>query len=289
VTREDRVLWHRNLERRYPFGAASPDPERFEPLGFPPPWPKRPWIYSNVIASKDGIVAWKRKDPADDPARTIAGSDPRPGRVADLCLMRYLRALSDAVSMGAQTLREDPDLVATPGDVGGELGGVFYRFRAEHGFNPFPLQIVYSEHGLVRLDLPIFTTTGLTAIVVTTELGARLLRSQGSDDKGITVLVAGAESIDPAGFVRSHERLLDEFGVRYLECEGGPTVLNSLHSAGILDEVFVTVTDVAIDPAQHDGVKKIFAFETEGARLIAEGHAASDSGYVFRRWRFNER
>lgn len=292
MTREDRarISWYRNAEVRYPYGPASPDPERFEPLGFPPPWPTRPWIYSNVIASKNGLLTWQRQGAHDDPVRAISGGDlARSGRVADLQLLRYLRACADAVSVGAQTLRDQPDLILTPGDIGDQLGGVLDHFRAKHGLHRFPLQVVYSEHGRLELDVPIFNTPTLTVIVVTTELGARLLRSQGSDERGITVLVAGEERIDSVGLLRSHERLFDEFGVRYVDCEGGAVVLHSLRRAGILDEVFVTVTDVSIEASEHEGVKRIFAFEAGGARLTAEGRTASDSGYVFQRWRFNER
>ena len=42
-----------------------------------------------------------------------------------------------------------------------------------------------------------------------------------------------------------------------------------------------------IDPDQHDGVKRLFALDA--ARLIAEGHTATDTDYVFRRFRINER
>ena len=76
-----------------PTGAVSPDPDRLEPLGFPPPWPTRPWIYSNLITSRNGIVAWKRKGAHDDPVRAIAGGDfSRSGRLADLQLMRAIFA-----------------------------------------------------------------------------------------------------------------------------------------------------------------------------------------------------
>jgi len=44
-----------------------------------------------------------------------------------------------------------------------------------------------------------------------------------------------------------------------------------------------------VDEAAHEGVLKIFDFEAEGARLIAEGHAAADAAWRFRRWRFSER
>lgn len=292
MTRTDRALiaWHRNAEVRYPSGPMSPDPDRFEPLGFPAPWPTRPWTYSNVIASKNGIVAWKRERAHDDPVRVIAGGDfARAGRLADLHLMHYLRACADAVSVGAQTLRDHPDLMESPAELGG-LAEVFHSFRARHGRLRFPLLVVYSEHGRLQLDVPVFNApTTLTVIVVTTEPGARVLRAQGSDKRGITVLVAGEERIDAIGLVRSHERLFDEFGVRYVDCEGGAMVLNALHRAGILDEIFVTVTDVSIEASEHEEVKRIFAFEAGAACLIAEGRTASDSGYVFQRWRFNER
>jgi hypothetical protein len=117
-----RVAWHQNTETRYPYGPNSPDPDRLEPLGFPPPWPTRPWIYANVIASRNGILTWKRIGVRDDPVRAIAGGDfTRPGRLADLQLMRYLRACADAVSFGAQTLRDQPDLLGTPDIEGGLL------------------------------------------------------------------------------------------------------------------------------------------------------------------------
>ncbi len=236
MTREDRtrIVWHRNGERRYPFGTVSPDPDRLEPLGFPPPWVTRPWIYGNVITSKNGVIAWNRAGADDDPVRAIAGGDfTRPGRLADQQLMRYLRACADACSVGAQTLRDQPDLIGVPDDIDEGLGEVLSRFRVTHGLRRFPLQVVYSESGRVGLDLPMFNTPDLTAIIATTEAGARRLHSQGSDRKGIRILRAGEERIDARGLVRVHERLVEEFGVRYLVCEGGATMLTALDRAGI--------------------------------------------------------
>jgi riboflavin biosynthesis pyrimidine reductase len=285
-----RIRWHRNTEPRYPHGAVSPAPDRLEALGFPPPWPARPWIYANVIASKNGIVTWKRAGADDDPVRAIAGGDlTRIGRRADLQLMRYLRACGDAFSVGAQTLRDQPDLVGAPDDIDGGLGEALARFRSRQGLPRFPIQIVYSESGRVDLDVPMFSTPALRVIVATTQAGARLLHRQGSDRKGITTLEAGEERIDAAGLVRLHERLLEEFGVRYLVCEGGALVLASLHGAGILDEIFVTSTDVDVEPSQHEGIRRLFAFDAGAAGLIAEGQAVSDPGFMFRRWRFNDR
>src|SRR5713101_6042796 len=158
------IRWQRNDETRYPFGSESPDPARLEPLGFPPPWPTRPWIYANVIASKNGIVAWKRAGAHDDPVRAIAGGDfTRPGRRADLQLMRHLRACADAFSIGAQTLRDHPDVVGAADDIGGALGEALHQFRVKQGRRRFPIQVVYSESwspGPRRPDLQHLGTHG---------------------------------------------------------------------------------------------------------------------------------
>ena len=291
MTQSDRarVSWHLNTETRLSHGSASPDPDRVETLGFPPPWPTRPWIYANVIASKNGILTWKRTGAHDDPVRAIAGGDfTRSGRFADLQLMRYLRACADAVSFGAQTLRDQPDLIGTL-DIAGELADALYRFREQQGLRRFPLQVLYSASGRLNLQAPMFNTPGLDVVIVTTAAGERLLRTRGGHEKSFRILVAGEDRIDAAGLGTAHERLFDEFGVRYLDCEGGAVTLESLHRAHLLDEIFVTVTDVHVEPTGHTELKRIFDFEAEGARLIGEGRTVSDSGYVFRRWRFNQR
>ncbi len=268
----------------------TPDPARFEPVEFPPPWPTRPWIYGNVITSRNGIVTWIRAGAHDDPIRAIAGGDfSRPGRRADVRLMRRLRAGADAVSFGAQTLRDQPNLIGAVDDIGGELGEALIRFRVEHGRRRVPLQVVYSESGRLDLAVPLFTTPGLTTIVVTTDAGARRLRLPRSDDGRVRVLVAGEERVESSGLVHAHDRLFEELGVRYLDCEGGAVILEALHRAGLLDEIFVTVTDIHIDPAEHAGVKRITPLDAGTARLIAEGHTAADPGYRFQRWRFKDR
>ena len=268
----------------------SADPAGFEPVEFPPPWPARPWIYANVITSRNGIVTWVRAGAHDDPVRAIAGGDfGRPGRRVDVRLMRRLRASADAVSFGAQTLRDQPNLIGRADDVGGDLGDSLRRYRAEKGRSAIPLQVIYSESGRLDLAVPIFNTPGLTPIVVTTSAGERRLLGQRRDDHHLSILVAGDIRIDASALIRAHERLFDEFRVRYLDCEGGAVILDALHEAGILDEIFVTVTDVDIDPAAHAGIKRISALDAGKAHLIAESRTDVDAGYRFQRWRLNDR
>ena len=55
------IRWQLDNERRFPFGRA-PDPAWFEPIGFPPPWPDRPWIFGVMVASANGW--WRGIGPA---------------------------------------------------------------------------------------------------------------------------------------------------------------------------------------------------------------------------------
>ena len=285
--RSVKIRWHVQKEHRFPFGSVSPDPDWFEPIGFPPPWPDRPWVYAVMVASANGVVAWPRSGPDDDPVLAILGrDDARDERIADRRHMRHLRCFGD-VAIGAQTLREQPRLVQTPREPGEAPMPALYRFRLAHGLTTEPRHVVYSLRGGLDPALPVFNTPGVEVIVVTTDAGAVDLRACG-------IVVRGAELMveplgEPEALRRAHARLFAEPGVRYLDCEGGQTVLRALRQAGLLDEVFLTETDVVVDESRHRNVLKIFEFEQEGADLIAEGRTGDDSPWRFRRWRFSRR
>ena len=280
-----KIVWSVNRETRYPFGARSPDPAWFEPIGFPPPWPDRPWIYGVVVASANGVLAWRRASPADDPVLAVLGDATRPERIADGRHLRHLRCFGD-VGLGAQTLRDQPRLVPTPQELGDPPVPALYRFREAHGLPHHPRAIVYSLRGGLDPTTPLFNTPGLDVIVVGTP-GAAAALSERVRGPSAGMIAEGV--LEPAGLRRAHERLFAERGVRYLACEGGEKILRALHAAELLDEVFVTVTDRAIDETRHEGVLKIFDFEAESADLIAEGKISPSSGWTFRRWRFNAR
>ena len=283
-----KIHWYTNRETRYPFGERSPDPEWFEPMGFPPPWPDRPWIYGVVVASANGVLAWRRVRPDDDPVLAVLGGDPaRPERVADARHLRHLRCFGD-VGLGAQTIRDQPRLIPTPQELGDPPVPALYRFRESHGLPHHPRAVIYSQHGRLELGSPLFNTPGLDVIVVGTAGAATMLSNRGEGGSAAVDVIA-EDVVEPAGLRRAHQRLFAERGVRYLACENGEKILHALRVAGLLDEVFVTVTDQVVDEAAHEGVLKIFDFESEGADLIAEGTIGPSSRWTFRRWRFNTR
>ena len=277
-----RIVWHLEAERDL---HGAPDPARDAAIGFPPPWAERPWIFGVMVASRNRVVAWKRRDRADDPVLGVLGGDPtRPERLADKRLMRTLRCYGD-VSVGAQTLREQPGLVQLPQEPGEPPAPELHEFRRRRGLPQYPRIIVYSVFGRLPLGNPVFHTSGVEVIVVTSERGADEMLRRG--DTGLTKIVERVP--ERAALRRAHARLFHEHNVRYLACEGGMTVLAALREAGVLDEVFLTTTDAVVDTAAHAGVLTIFDFARAGARLVAEGRTAPDSGWLFQRWRFNER
>jgi riboflavin biosynthesis pyrimidine reductase len=235
-----------------------------------------------MVASANGVVAWRRAGPAGDPVAAILGGETRPDRIADRRLMRYLRSIGDA-AVGAETVRAQPDLVLTPQEPGDEPAEELYALRAARGLPRHPRNVVYSRFGRLPPGHLMFSTPGLGAIAVTTEAGAVELRRRRLE--GALAVVAELE-LDAAGLRRAHRRLLAEHGVRHLACEGGQTIIDALHAAGLLDELFLTRTDVVIDEGAHPGVIHALEPEAQGARLLARGRVG-DGGYTFERWLFS--
>ena len=240
-----------------------------------------------MVASANGVVAWRRRDAKDDPVLAILGGDrAHPARVADKLFMRYLRCFGD-VAVGAETVRTQPELVLTPQQPGDEPLPELFAFREHAALPRQPRNIVYSVYGRLPLGHRMFTTPGIHPLVVTTPEGAAEVRRRAGAAPPPPLVVDSL--LEPVGLRGAHARLYADFGVRYLDCEGGETILRALRAAGLLDEVFLTTTPHVVDETAHEGVLKIFDFEAEGARLIAEGHAAADPAWRFRRWRFSER
>lgn len=240
-----------------------------------------------MVASVNGVVAWRRRDPKDDPVLVILGGDRKhPARVADKLLMRYLRCFGD-VAVGAETVRTQPELVLSPQQPSDEPLPELFAFRERAALPRQPRNIVYSLYGRLPMQHRIFTTPGIHPVVVSTPEGAAEVRRRAGT--AVPPVLVVDDVLDPAGLRRAHAQLYTNLGVRYLDCEGGETILRSLHAAGLLDEVFVTTTPHVIDETAHEGVLKMFDFEAQGARLIAAGHAEADPAWRFRRWRFRER
>lgn len=205
-------------------------------LGFPAPPPGRPWIYSNFVQSLDGITSLL--------GRHASGGEISQSR-EDRWLMDLLRAHADGLLMGMNTLREEqrsrgPDSrgivfrVVEPGLQ--ELRRKLGKAREKNIFVTRGADLDLSRHKVFDGDV-------VDAAVLTSPAGAERLRAQGRHPQ---VTIIGAGDGDHLDLSRAIARLREELGVKYLLCEGGPTLYGNLARADLVDEKFMTVSPVEV-------------------------------------------
>lgn len=169
----------------------------------------------NMVSTVDGKSA-------------LGGSAAGIGSRTDARLMRQIRASVDAVMHGAGTLRAE---IVDP-----RVDPVRSRERVARGLSPQPLAVAVS--GSLDLDpAGRFLVNGPTGTVILTTSEAPIERQQRLAPYA-TLLVCDGPTVDLAAALR---RLHDEFGVRRLLSEGGPTLNQRLLDAGLIDEVFWTI------------------------------------------------
>ncbi len=205
---------------------------RYGPLGFPEFPEQRPWIYSNFVQSLDGITSLL--------GRHFAGGGISQS-AEDRWLMDLLRAHAGAVLTGATTL------LAERNARGADSRGIVFRvvdpeiqdLRRQLGLGQERNLIVTGHGKLPWRELKLFDGGQIEPGIVTTELGAKNL---GELPSHVLLVVAGAgPEIDLPLAMR---KLREEFNIRRLLCEGGPTLYGALARADLVDEKFVTVSPV---------------------------------------------
>jgi riboflavin biosynthesis pyrimidine reductase len=185
-------------------------------------YPRLPWLRANMVASADGAATFRGRSGG------LSGE-------ADRQVFALLRSLADVVIVGAQTARAEQYRPAKPENIRAEL-------RAGRPATP-PIAVISRRLDL-DLQAPLFTAAPPQArtIVITTGLAPHDRRAE--LDKHADVIVAGAESVDfsaalAALAARGHRRMLTE---------GGPHLLGQLISAGLLDELCLTVSPLLTGP-----------------------------------------
>lgn len=198
-------------------------------------------LLPTALATVDPYAAYRPADPRSDLVRidmvasadgAIVDASGRSGALGgegDREVFRTLRALADAIVVGAETVRSEG---YGPHRMPARLASA----RAADG-RPAPAPIVVVSASLdLHYDSPLFTDAVVPTIVVTTSAAdPELLRRAESAGE---VLVAGdGRRIEPDALVA----LLRRRGLRHLLVEGGPTLNSGLLEAGVVDELCVTV------------------------------------------------
>ncbi|WP_344324266.1 pyrimidine reductase family protein [Streptomyces macrosporus] len=204
-----------------PTGSADPQwtlEELADAYAYPAVAPGTPWLRGNMVSSLDGAAHHQgRSQPLS--------SD------ADMRIFGVLRALADAVVVGAETVRQEGYRPARRREA-------FAARRAAAGQHPAPAIAVVSASLDLDFSLPLFTEPLVPTLLVT-GAAAPADRQAAAREAGAVVVHAGeGAAVDPARV----PALLAEHGHTRLLTEGGPRLLGQFAAAGVLDELCLTLS-----------------------------------------------
>ncbi len=255
-------------------------------LAFPAP-AGRPYVLANFVTTLDGVVSWNV--PGQAGGGEISGFSG-----TDVAVMGLLRAASDAVIIGAATLRVVPEHLWTPEYIAPALAPAYHALRAALGKAQPPLGVIVTGRGELDLSVRLFTTGEEPALIVTTPDGAQRLRARGVPrEVGVAVAVPQADGLlSAASIVQAVSEHLPGGGQRLL-VEGGPQVMARFFAEQALDELFLTLAPQVAgrDPAL--GAAGWRPGLVEGALLAPEAPAwgtlvsvKQAESHLFLRYRF---
>lgn len=178
------------------------------------------WVLANMVGGLDGSAS-------------VAGRAGGLSNATDAELFRAIRALSDVVLVGAETVRQERYGPA-------KLTEQRRCARVAAGKPAVPRVAIVTRSLDLDWDAPIFTGSApdSATLVVTCEAAdpSRLQRARRSAE----VVVAGDKAVEPGKALAA----LAGLGARVVLCEGGPTLLGLLVADDLLDELCFTLAPV---------------------------------------------
>jgi len=268
--------------------AESPLPRKLSELydgdlHFRPLPAARPFVIANFVSTLDGVASYEIKGQSGGSA--ISGSDP-----ADRFIMGLLRASADAVMVGAGTLHDvSAKSLWTPEYVYPDAKHLYEEYRVNALHKPeYPLLVIVSGSGRLELERAIFRTPAIRTVVITTSAGRDELTRRGAATLGsveIHALNSSSGSIAPRAIL---QLLQSQFGVNRLLHEGGPTLFGQFLAAGVVDELFLTLSPQiagrkgdATRPAVVQGVE----FVPDSAPWFQMVSVKENAAYLYLRYR----
>lgn len=196
-----------------------------EALADPPVAADRPAVRVCMVQSIDGVAA-------------IDGSSGPLGSPADRAFYLAARSLADVVLVGAETARAE-------GYGPARLTPQLVVARMERAQPPLPRIAIVSRSLRLDLSAPFFTDARARPIVITCAAAPADQRRQAA--RVADVIVAGDESVDMVRAV--HALAVD--GCRLIGAEGGPTLNAALATAGLMDELCLSIAPMLAAQGPH--------------------------------------
>jgi len=176
----------------------------------------RPLVVATFAMTADGKVTTKSFGPVDFTSREDK-----------LHLFRQ-RALADAVLLGHTSLERDNVRLGVPADL--------QELRIKRGRSRSPLRVIVSNKGRIDDRLKIFQSDISPIIIFSTK--RMPLKNQEALRKKATLHLTGDTEVDLAATLKT---LRNQYEVRTLACEGGPTLFRALLERDLVDQLNLTI------------------------------------------------
>jgi riboflavin biosynthesis pyrimidine reductase len=196
---------------------------------------REPCLVANFVATADGVVALPKVPQSNKLIR--ASSE------ADLFVMGLLRASADAILVGATTLEAAPSALWTPERAYPPAARAFADLCRQRGRTAAPEVVVLTGSGRVAPTHPLFERG---ALVLTTGEGEAALAGR----LPAASTVVSLQEKPPIGVAWVIAFLRDR-GHRVILSEAGPHTFTSLLNAGLVDELFLTVSPLLVGRASE--------------------------------------
>jgi riboflavin-specific deaminase-like protein len=178
---------------------------------------QRPFVIATFAMTVDGKITTRNFSPVDFTSREDK-----------LHLMRQ-RALGDAVLIGHSTLKYDNVRLGLP-------QADLREARIARGQAPYPLRVIVSNEGKIDHRLKIFQSDISPIVIFSTTRMPRKYRLALLDRA--TLHLSKSRNIDLAQMLR---RLLVEYKVRTVACEGGAMLFRALLERDLIDQLSLTI------------------------------------------------
>ena len=138
------------------------------------------------------------------------------------------RALADAVLLGHTSLERDNVRLGVPAEL--------QELRIKRGQSRSPLRVIVSNKGRIDDRLKIFQSDISPIIIFSTKRMPP--KNQDALRKTATLHLTDARNVDLVAMLKT---LRNQYKVRTLACEGGPTLFRSLLEHGLVDQLNLTI------------------------------------------------
>jgi riboflavin biosynthesis pyrimidine reductase len=218
----------------------------------------RPRLLLNMVSTVDGRATLQGR------SGTLSGP-------ADRALFHALRAPVDGVLVGAGTVRRERYGRLIPDPAVREL-------RRRRGLHEEPLACIVSGRLALDEEIPLLGEPDARVAILTASAA-----SLPSSEATVEYVRAGTGQLDIGAALGE---LSARFAIQTLLCEGGPHLARELLAAGLIDELFLSLSPLLAggEPAGGEALRILAGAELEPPAILELLDVARSDSYLFLRY-----